>query len=284
MKVLNFWDENIKVVDGHYELPIPRKQNVCVPDNQELALSRLRSLKCSLDKRGVYSRYDAEVQKLLNKGYAECVPESASQNEKIWYLPHHTDMKKPKKLRIVYDCAAQYYDESLHDKCRQGPDLNNKLMHVLLRFRQHEYAIMADVEAMYYQVRVSEKDRDALRFLWFDRQGKVGRTLLDQEVEDDFVNDVIRRSFYVDDCLRSLTSIEEVEKVIKNVKQVLHKGGFKLTKFVANDRQVLDMIDEEDRAKEVKEFHEEVRSEVLVVRWDVNSDSFSVVVDVQFRK
>ena len=58
-------------------------------------------------------------------------------------------------------------------KCLQGPDLNNKLLHVLLRFRQHECALMADIEAMYYQVQIPEKDRNALRFLRYDDGGNL---------------------------------------------------------------------------------------------------------------
>ena len=96
--------------------------------------------------------------------------------------------------------------------CRQGPDLNNKLINVLLRFRQHRVAVVGDIEAMYYQVKVSEDDRDALRFLWFDDRGEIvtyrmnahvfggvwcaciatyamRRTLIDQQVEDDVVRE-----------------------------------------------------------------------------------------------
>ena len=44
----------------------------------------------------------------------------------------------------------------------------NKLIHVLLRFREHKYAFQADIEAMYNQVRLPIHDRDALRFLWLE--------------------------------------------------------------------------------------------------------------------
>ena len=302
-QVLNLWNENVKVVDEHYELPIPWKPNVSVQNNHELALSRLMSLKSSLDRKGTYSRYDHEIQKLLNKGYAENISGGNCQNSKILYLPHHAVVteKKTDKLRVVFDCAAQYQGESLNDKCRQGPDLNNKLIHVLLRFRQHRYAVMADVEAMYYQVKVAEADRDALRFLWFDEVGGVvtyrmnahvfggvwcaciatyamRRTLEDQEVEDQLVKDVIMRSFYVDDCLRSVQSREEVAKIIGEVKEVLQNGGFNLTKFVVNDAEALSWIKEVDRAKEVKQLSEGVKSKVLGVGWDVIKDSFYIVV------
>ena len=95
------------------------------------------------------------------------------------------------------------------------------------------------------------------------------RTLEDQEVEDEWVRDVIGRSFYVDDCLRSLETLEEVQKVIEDVKEVLQKGGFNLTKFVVNDAEVLEKIEEVDRAKEVKQFSEEARSKALGVKWEV---------------
>ena len=310
-EVLRFWDEHVNFVEGHYELPIPWKQGVQVPDNFELAQSRLKSLRSSLVRRGIVDWYDAEVQKLLDKSYAEPVRDSKSQNSssKIWYLPHHGVIsdKKPGKLRVVFDCAARYQGESLNDKCKQGPDLNNKLVHVLLRFRQHELAIMGDVEAMYYQVKVSEKDRDALRFLWVDSEGEevvyrmnahifggvwcaciatyaMRRTLQDQEVEDEFVRDVISRSFYVDDCLSSVSSLEEAEKVVVDVRKVLKKGGFNLTKFVANDEKILENIPEEDRAKEVKDFENEVVSKALGVNWDVKKDEFKVTVGLKLRR
>ncbi len=48
----------------------------------------------------------------------------------------------------------------------QGPDLTNTLVGVLNRFRQEPVAIMADIESMFYQVRVPDADADLLRFLW----------------------------------------------------------------------------------------------------------------------
>ena len=45
------------------------------------------------------------------------------------------------------------------------------LIGVTLCFRLHEYAIAADIESMYLQVRVYSRDRNALRFLWYDILG-----------------------------------------------------------------------------------------------------------------
>ncbi|XP_042214600.1 proline-rich protein 36-like [Homarus americanus] len=74
---------------------------------------------------------------------------------------------KPEKLRTVFDCAATYESVSLNSQVMQGSDLNNKLMGVLISFRQEKLALMADIEAMFHQVRVLPEHRDILHFLWW---------------------------------------------------------------------------------------------------------------------
>ncbi|XP_052268802.1 uncharacterized protein LOC127870186 [Dreissena polymorpha] len=49
----------------------------------------------------------------------------------------------------------------------ERPDFVNSLVGVLCRFRQERVAIVADIEAMFHQVRVCEHDCQALRFLWW---------------------------------------------------------------------------------------------------------------------
>ena len=69
--------------------------------------------------------------------------------------------------RIVFDCAAQHRGVSLNQVLMQGPDLNNRLDAVLLRFQKESIVLVADVEAMFHQVLVSLRDRDSLCFLWW---------------------------------------------------------------------------------------------------------------------
>ena len=61
---------------------------------------------------------------------------------KVWYLPHHPVINpKKEKIRIVFDCAAEYGGVSLNSRVRQGPDLTNKLVGVLTRFRLNPIAV-----------------------------------------------------------------------------------------------------------------------------------------------
>jgi hypothetical protein len=72
-------------------------------------------------------------------------------------------------VRVVFDAASTFNDTSLNDQLLQGPDLMNNLVGVLIRFRQFAVALIADIEAMFHQVKVQPEDCDALRFLlWND--------------------------------------------------------------------------------------------------------------------
>ena len=99
--------------------------------------------------------------------HAEQVPEEElTRNDgKVWYIPHHGmyHPHKPEKVRVVFDSAAKYCGISLNSVLLQGPDLANNIIGVLMRFREEDIAVMADIEAMYYQVRVRREDVDCLR-------------------------------------------------------------------------------------------------------------------------
>jgi hypothetical protein len=306
VKVIDLWDAECEIVNEHYQLPIPFKPNVDMPNNVKMAVGRLKSTRSSLIKRGLLSKYDDEMQKLFEAGYAELVPaEEIACADKIWYLPHQPVLndKKPDKLRIVFDCAAKWCGESLNDKCMQGPDLNNRLLYVLLRFRQHEFAIISDIEAMYHQVVIPEVDRNALRFLWYDANGEIihcrmtrhlfggiwcsasstyalRRVLRDSDSVEPLIRDTVMRAFYVDDCLKSVSTREDALAVIEGTKGVLQKAGFKLTKFVANDDCILSSIPESDRAKEVKDLNSKSNSKALGTKWCVEDDKFFFDIDV----
>jgi hypothetical protein len=57
--------------------------------------------------------------------------------------------QKPEKSRIVFECAANFEGVSLNKQLLQGPDMTNKLVGVLLRFREDPIAYLADIEAMF---------------------------------------------------------------------------------------------------------------------------------------
>ena len=154
--------------DGHYEIPLPfNDDEIKLPNNKGLAASCLKQLKSRFaNDEGYKEDYVAFMNQMIMKGYAERVPtsEETTKDGKCWYIPHHGvyHPKKPKKIRVVFDCSSQYKGESLNKYLLQGPDLTNKLIGVLIRFRQESVAFTTDIEAMFYQVKVTKEYRDFL--------------------------------------------------------------------------------------------------------------------------
>ena len=75
--------------------------------------------------------------------------------------------------------------------------------------------------------------------------------------------------------LKSLDNEKEAIKLLNNVKAICASGGFKLTKFLSNNKQVLQSIDEADRRQGVKDkdFMGDLPAErALGMLWDTVTD------------
>ena len=157
--------------------------------------------------------------------------------------------------------------------------MTSKLTGVLIRFRKEKIAVMADVEKMFYQVKVTEPDQNYLRFLWWP-DSDLTKEPVDHRVTvhlfggpsspgcsnfalkrnaDDHeeelgtdIADTLRHNFYVDDMSKSVPTDEKAIEVVQGTKAMCKKGRFKLTKFVSNSRKVLQSVPEEDLAKKIK--------------------------------
>ena len=153
-----------------------------------------------------------------------------------------------------------------------NPDLLNSLVGVIMRFRLHAVAMIADIETMFLQVRVIEKDQPSLRFLWRgpkrDRPPDVyhmqavifganssptsanyclKKTAIDTKAtcSEEAVSTVLR-DFYMDDLLRSLPSEDEAAQLALQLIELLSRGGFRLTTFMSNSRNALAQLPPKD--------------------------------------
>ena len=72
----------------------------------------------------------------------------------------------------IYDASASAKDTapSFNECLETGPPLQNQIWRVLVRGRFHAVAIAGDIRKAFLQVRISEEDRDALRFHWIDKE------------------------------------------------------------------------------------------------------------------
>ena len=273
--------------------------------------------KFSKDSR-LYQEYTNFMNDVISKNYARKVPADrpTPKKGKVWYLPHHAvyHPRKPDKVRVVFDCSARFDGVSLNDKLLQGPVLTSSLTSVLVRFRQEPYAFIGGIESMFYQVQVPEDQCDFVRFLWWP-EGDVYKELEEYQMNvhifgavsspscsnfalrraaDDYEDkvgvetaDILRRNFYVDDCLRSEKTEDMAVKRIRDIVHTCAHGGFHLTKFTSNSRRVLQNIPVQERAKELRSL--DLNSDCLPieralgVHWTVQSDSIGFRITIKDR-
>ncbi|XP_060567693.1 uncharacterized protein LOC132726393 [Ruditapes philippinarum] len=303
--------------DGHYMMGLPWKnENGQLPNNIPLAQVRLQQLRNKLSRDpGLQKMYTTTMNEYIEKGFATELPELEDENyhKRIWYLPHHpvTNVNKPGKVRIVFDCAAKYKGVSLNSQLLQGPDLMNSLMGVVIRFRKEKIALAADIESMFHQVRVTDEDRNVLRFLWWpggdlNKKPKcyrmnvhlfgatsspscaeyaIKRTAVDNaEIFEPEVVTTVQRNFYVDDCLKSVESEQKAIKLATDLQSIMKLGGFRLTKWLSNSREVLNAIPESERAPSVVNlsFDDTLPCDrALGVLWNVNEDKICFKVKLE---
>ena len=121
-RTLSNHEVSVRLIDGHYEIAIPWKENPPdLPNNKPLAEHRLRHLKKKLSKKPeLFERYSAFMDDLFEKGYARKVPvrDLDIDDGKMWYLPHHSVVhpQKPDKVRVMFDCVTKYRGTSLNDR------------------------------------------------------------------------------------------------------------------------------------------------------------------------
>ena len=101
------------------------------------------------------------------------------------------------------------------------------------------------------------------------------------------VINTVERNFYVDDCLKSLSSEAAAITHVHDLQALLSRGGFKLTKWISNSRKVIEAIPAHERCAELKKldfYKNELPSQrALGLQWCVESDTFTFNICLRTR-
>ena len=156
-----------------------------------------------------------------------------------------------------------------------GPDLLNRLIGVLIRFRRHQVALSGDIKAFFHQVFVDEKDIPSFRFCWFEdkEMTKIANYEMTVQVfgaksspcvatwvvrhhakkmEGNARAETIKainKALYVDDLMVSFPTKELAKVVRGELEDVMLKGGFQLCKWRSTHRGVLSVEDGQSYGK-----------------------------------
>lgn len=281
--------------DNRFEIRLPfLKNHLPLSNNYNSALKRLNTTIKKLNEDGYYGSYEAVLEDWQSKGIIEEVPDSDKDNA-AHYLPHRHIVKigSTTPIRPVFDASAKEYNKASLNQCLEtGPNLIEKIPACLARFRENKIAVSGDIAKAFLQISVNEKDRNYLRFLWESLEGQlkvfrhcrvvfgvspspfileaciklhIDKTLdLCQEGKSTYPTELInilKDSFYVDNCLTSLNSIEQADKFISVATSVMNERAFEL------------------RGWEKTGDRDEKHTNVLGLIWDKSNDTLSINID-----
>ncbi|XP_029171108.1 uncharacterized protein LOC114940554 [Nylanderia fulva] len=195
------------------------------------------------------------------------------------YLPHHGVLKESSattKLRVVFNGSQRTRTrDSLNAHLMTEANLLPALPDVLLRWRQHQYVFVADIEKMYRQILVHPDDCKFQTILWRHstddevreyqlRTVTYGlacapflaiRTLrqLATDEEKQFPRGAValRRDCYVDDVVTGSNTLNDAIALQMEIRNLCLAGGFPLKKWAANDERILTGVPSDHRLQQL---------------------------------
>ena len=169
-------------------------------------------------------------------------------------------------------------------------------------------AVVADIESMFHQVRVSLRDRDALRFLWWPggnteekpvayrmtvhlfgaKSSPSCAAFCLKEAAKEFgkyfepnIARNVQRCFYVDDFLSCSRNCAEGIKLVEGMREIMAMAGFNLTKWQSTSAKVMESIPDshKGKAESDKLFGNDTENVVLGIKWSLAKDEFYFAVE-----
>ncbi|XP_006819072.1 uncharacterized protein LOC102802310 [Saccoglossus kowalevskii] len=266
-KFMHKAESSLRYANGHYEIGLPfREDSVSLPDNKRQALQRLKCTENRMRKDPVfYEHYKSYMNDIIDKGYA---------------------------IKLS----------------NEAPDLHKG------KVWQERVALMSDIAAMFHQVKVPPKDNECFQFYWWPNENIDGesevykmvvhlfgavsspscanmalrKTVLDNKDQlTPEVVEAVMRHFYVDDCLLSTSSESKAVTLVHDLIEACQRGGFHLTKWTSNSREVLKSIPQKERVEDVKQLnldYDDLTVErALGVHWSAEQDTLSYKTVIQER-
>lgn len=246
----------IPFIDGDKELGESRGNS----------LERFYELERRLRRINLRERYNKFMMEYLELGHMRY----ATLSEKGaggYYIPQHVVKEK---FRVVFDgSSASTNGKSVNNIQLAGPNLQDKLFHVAMRFRMNKFALTTDVKKMFRQIKVDEQDQ-LYQKIFFRPNESVpveefvlttvtyglraspylsGRTMLqlakDYSEKYPLAAEAIRTQRYVDDILTGADTEEEVVELYNQLINIMKEANMELSKWRANSQGIMKRINQD---------------------------------------
>lgn len=293
--------------DGRYTVSLPFKEDPStLGDSYRSAKRRFLALERKLDAdTNLREGYDNTIREYIDKGFLAKVDNTRAMAT-AYYIPHravYRPEKETSKIRIVLDASCKTSSgKSLNDVLHCGPNLQSKIFQLLLNFRLFEIAISADIEKMFFSIKVAHDHRRFQRILYrFQGGGPIetfefGRVPFGLKVSPYLAMRIVKRLAcdegmnypdaalvsskfnYMDDYLLSEPSLEKALTLRKQLIDMFASAGFNLTKWISNSREFLSGTPDAARDTRSMDLDSDTETKLVGLWWNPSNDEFSFKV------
>ena len=307
----HFKDHHTRLENGRFVVPLPKKPGTLpLGESRSRAVRRFLSFEHSLHSKELFPEFKAVIDEYFDMGHAELVPAMDLKKplHSTFYVPLHAVRKESStttKVRAVFDASAKTSTGvSLNDTLLVGPTVHSSLVDVLLHFRFHRVALIADVSKMYRAISLTPLDRDLHRFVWRNSLSEplqdfrmtrvtfgvsassflanmcVKQNALDHASAYPLAAQAVEDDFYVDDGLTGADSVEKAIELHVQLQALFDKAGFLLRKWNASELEVLEHIEPELRDQQSVHmmFDPDEYTKTLGVQWNARFDHFRMTI------
>lgn len=297
--------------DGRYVVRIPMKPNfeTILQNNKASAVAQFKQLEKRMSKNTELSTsYKKFMQEYIDLQHMKLcnIPTEPSS-----YLPHHGVLKPDStttKLRVVFNASSKTKTtQSLNELMLNGPNLQQDLQALILRWRNYRYVYTADIEKFYRQIMVHEQDQHLQKIVWRDNANKplddyqlcsvtygtksapflamrtIRQLAIDYQHQWPEAANILQNQLYVDDLLAGGNNLSQVKDTQIQLIKVLQDGGFNLRKFASNNRALLEHLPKQQISEVMLNFKHSETQKTLGLQWDSSTDSFIFTQDLHLQ-
>lgn len=291
-----------RLESGQYQVALPMKPNY----EQEMGASKSKAVAQFIqqEKKMCKDQALAEGYRKFMREYKDLghMRKVEQPNHTACYLPHHGVLKLDSTttaLRVVFNASSKMSSgRSLNDLMYNGPNLQQDLQNLILRWRQHKYVVTADVEKMFRAILVRPQDQHLQSILWRSHPREslqeynlttvtygtraapflAMRTLkqigIDHADRYPLAASALESSFYMDDYLGGSNDIDHAMLLQHELISVLREAGMNLRKWSSNETQLIENLQPE-QINAPFEFKDTESRKTLGLRWISASDVFT---------
>lgn len=284
---------------GRYIVRLPLiESNIELGDSKPIAMQRFYQLERRLERnptlREQYNEFMKEYEELGHMRLAT----SAEKRAVGYIIPHHPILSR---FRVVYDAGCPTSNgKSVNDIQLTGPNRQEELDIVIMRFRTHKFVFASDIKKMFRQILVHEQDLPYQQILWRPNPTEpikqyvlttvtygmksspflALRTML--QLADDYADKyplaayATRYERYMDDYMTGADNEEQLIELYNQLIAMLKSAMFELDKWKTNCPKLIKLINT-DFSDHLIEITDEATS-ILGLKWQPSSDCFTFEV------